>query len=210
MIRHLLTQLAVLLSLTCAAPVTARAQDPVMIGHTREDPYEGAEASSQPSSQPANGDRVSRTRTEYVAGGPMFYFTTTGFVGGGLQVRSLTLKWPRLFVTCVEAVIAGDANQDSMVAHFGSRVGWRFYLDPAGKHQLRVGVGLGFGTVYSRAALEDTDGSSGMFWAPGGEYLYEFPFGLHLGGNFGMVMPLIVGDFTPYVMAFNFGFIVGY
>ena len=23
-------------------------------------------------------------------------------------------------------------------------------------------------------------------------------------------MPLIVGDFTPYVMAFNFGFIVGY
>lgn len=210
MIRHLITQLAVLLALTCAGPAAARAQGGAMIGDTREDPYDEEEASSQPASPLAPGERVSRDRTEYVAGGPMIYVTTTGFVGGGLQARALTLKWKRLYFSCVDIGIAGDANEDSMVAHFGSRVGWRFYLDAAGKHQMRVGMGLGFGTVFSRAALEDTDGSSGLYWLPGGEYLYEFPFGLHLGATFGMVMPLIVGDFTPYVMAFTFGFTVGY
>ena len=204
--RYPLTTLLLLVALVWAVPATSRAQGGAMIGGTREDPYDTEEAAA---SQPASKGAVSLTRTEYVAGGPMMYVTTTGYAGGGLLVRALTLKWKRMFLSCVEAGIAGDAEQDSMVAHFGARLGARFYIGNR-QHQIRAGAGLGFGTVFSRAALEDTDGSSGLFWLPGAEYLYEFPFGLHLGASFGMVMPLIVGDFTPYVMAFTFAVTVGY
>ncbi len=193
-----------LLLLVCATPATSSAQG-AMIGGTREDPYDEKEARESEKKTP-----TVLTRTEYVAGGPMFYVTTTGYAGGGLLVQALTLKWRRLFVSCLEAGLAGDAAEDSMVAHFGARVGYRFYLGDGFQHQLRPGVGLGFGTVFSRAALEDTDGSSGLFMLPGIQYLFEFPMGLHIGGSFGMVMPLVVGDFTPYVMAFTFGAIVGY
>lgn len=203
---QMLAPLSVFVVLSCVLPSISFAQGGALIGGPRVDPYEEEKAAA---SQPFQKGPPSLTRTEYVAGGPMMYFTTTGYVGGGLLVQALTLKWRRLYFTCVEAGLAGDASEDSMVAHFGSRLGYRFYLS-GWQHQLRAGVGLGFGTVWSRAALEDTDGSSGLYWLPGVQYIYEFPMRLHLGGSFGMVMPLVVGDFTPYVMAFTFAFTVGY
>lgn len=203
--RHLPVLLALPLVLACALPATSLAQGGALIGGTREDPYEEEEAKESEQDAPAR-----LRRTEYVSGGPLFYVTSTGYAGGGIQLRLLTLKWRRLVFSCLEAGIGGDANEDSMVAHIGSLLGYRFYLGSGWQHQLRPGVGLAFGTVFSRAALQNTDGSSGLYMLPGVTYLYEFPMGLHIGGSFGLVMPLIVGDFKPYVMALSFGVTVGY
>lgn len=195
-----------MLVLTTAGQASAQA-----IMGAREDPYQEQQAKEAEEQRVASLEEPAEVRrTEWISGGPMLYVTTTGHAGGGIVLRALTFKWRRMFIAVVEAGLGGEIEDASLVGHLGSTIGYRFYPGNGWKHQLRVAGGLAFGTVYSRDVRADVNGSSGLYMLPSCQYLYRFHNRIHLGASLGMVMPVIVGDFSPYVMAVTWSFWVGF
>lgn len=150
-------------------------------------------------------------RTEWFNLNPLIYITSSGHLGGGAALRVGTLKWRHLFLTIAEGGVGSEASGDSLLAHIGTTVGYPIYLGSRHQHQIRLGAGLALGTLTSRDVNDRKEGSSGLYLLPTADYLFQFSGGFVLGGGVRLVFPLLVGDFSPFVMAFVLSVpIVGY
>ncbi len=116
----------------------------------------------------------SMTRTEWFG-----LVTELGSQSGSfvvaLRLQVFGLRWRRFFWSILDLGGGGGANKTAAV-DLSTRVGYPFYLGERGAHQLRLGAGLGFGAVQSRAVVggySTTVDNGGFLFSPSVEYRYQ-------------------------------------
>ena len=140
------------------------------------------------------------TGSEAVCSDCLYSRSDSGFLGMGVVVRLVTLKWKYLFWTALDTgFMAGKAN--SRFAMIATRLGLQFHPGQSGRLRLQVGLGMGYYYLsipsayqtdpdnYDRTSNEFT--LNGFMFSPTLHMDYRVGENLTLGG--GIRLPISAG-----------------
>lgn len=120
---------------------------------------------------------------------------TGHFLGGGLGVIPLTIRWPRAFWALAEAGFGGGPDGPGF-AYVGTRAGVPFYFGRSDEHQVRVGLGLGWGMValgkmyYADDGSELGSGGDPLHLSLTAHYLFQTSGRFQLGAGLRVIIPV--------------------
>lgn len=130
------------------------------------------------------------TRTEWIGLEPVVG-AQSGQFAIGLRVIAFGLRWQYFFWSLLE--VGGDLG-DYGAADLGTRFGFPLNLGSDGQHQLRLGLGVGYGRVgrLATATSEPSNqGGVGLLLSPSLDYRYHTRGRFFIGGGFRYVgMPI--------------------
>ncbi len=148
------------------------------------------------------------TRNEWFAFESEFAVAKAGFVGGGVALNIVTLKWQYASWTILSLGV-GRGTGARFYSHLETRVGYPLRFGQRGQHQLRAGVGFGIAAIsiddatrsreelawIQRKSIDNDKGNPFVFFclSPSVEYLYQTFGRTFFGAGLRVLLP-ITGD----------------
>jgi hypothetical protein len=117
------------------------------------------------------------------------------FLGGGIGIQPITLRWPWVFWTLVEAGFGGGPVGPGW-SYVGSRVGVPFYFGRRDQHQVRVGLGIGWGMIalgkmfYDDRGNELGSGGSPVHLSLTAHYYFQTRGRFQVGAGLRVIIPI--------------------
>ncbi|MCK5799858.1 MAG: PEGA domain-containing protein [Deltaproteobacteria bacterium] len=149
------------------------------------------------------------SRNEWFAFESELAVAKAGFVGGGVALNIVTLKWQYASWTIL-SLGGGRGTGARFYSHLETRVGYPLRFGRRGQHQLRAGVGFGMAAIsiddetrsrqelawIQRKSIDDDEGDTPFLFlclSPSVEYLYQTFGRTFFGAGLRVLLP-VTGD----------------
>jgi len=150
----------------------------IPVSKPNTDTSEKPNNSSNVTKRPSNRTELLTLQIQTGVGPLKFYYL-------GLFAKLFTIRSDNIYWSVVEGGGGSFLNlETARYFYIGSRVGYPLALDSEGNHQLRFGLGLGYGaTVQENDGPEDRNSScvGGMYLSPNFRYAYQFSKNFSIG-----------------------------